>query len=71
MKKGIAVLLALALTLCMGLSAVAETYDIALITDIGTIDDKSFNQGAWEGIKEYAEANGKTYNYYQPSAQGT
>ncbi len=71
MKKVIATLLALVLTLCLGVSALAETYDIALITDIGTIDDKSFNQGAWEGIKEYADANGKTYNYYQPTAQGT
>jgi basic membrane protein A len=25
----------------------AETYEIAMITDIGTIDDKSFNQGTW------------------------
>ncbi|MEG2356484.1 MAG: BMP family ABC transporter substrate-binding protein [Clostridia bacterium] len=71
MKKVIAILLALVLTLGMSLTALAETYNIALITDIGKVDDKSFNQGAWEGIKEYAEANGKTYNYYQPSAQST
>ena len=43
------------------------TYEIALVTDIGNIDDKSFNQGSWEGVVEYAEANGKTYNYYRPS----
>ena len=24
-----------------------EGFELALITDIGTIDDKSFNQGAW------------------------
>ena len=24
-----------------------DTYEIALITDLGTIDDRSFNQGAW------------------------
>lgn len=71
MKKVIATLLALVLVAALGMTAVAETYDIALITDIGTIDDKSFNQGAWEGIQEYADANGKTYNYYQPTAQGT
>lgn len=47
------------------------TYEVAMITDIGTIDDKSFNQGTWEGIKAYCEANGKTYNYYQPTAQST
>ena len=25
--------------------------EIALITDVGTIDDKSFNQGSWEGVE--------------------
>ncbi len=43
------------------------TYEIALITDVGTIDDKSFNQGAWEGVVAYAEEAGKTYKYYKPS----
>ncbi|MEG1528160.1 MAG: BMP family ABC transporter substrate-binding protein [Clostridia bacterium] len=33
------------------------TGKICLITDVGTIDDKSFNQGAWEGVKAYAKAN--------------
>ena len=28
--------------------------EIAMITDIGTIDDKSLNQGTWEGIVAYA-----------------
>jgi basic membrane protein A len=42
-------------------------YEIALITDIGTIDDKSFNQGAWEGVEAYAKANSKTYKYYRPT----
>ena len=40
--------------------------ELALVTDAGTIDDKSFNQGAWEGMKAYAEANGISYKYYQP-----
>ncbi len=43
-----------------------RTYEIALITDVGTIDDKSFNQGAWEGVKKYAEEHNITYKYYQP-----
>jgi basic membrane protein A len=43
--------------------------EIALITDLGTIDDKSFNQGAWEGLKKYAEENKKTFEYYQPTEQ--
>lgn len=44
------------------------TFEIALVTDVGTIDDKSFNQGSWEGVVQYAEANGKTYKYYQPAS---
>lgn len=36
----------------------------------GTIDDGSFNQGAWEGIKEYAAANNISYQYYE-SAENT
>lgn len=45
-------------------------YEIALVTDLGTIDDKSFNQGAWEGLKKYAEEKGVSYKYYQPQ-EGT
>ena len=49
----------------------APTYEIALITDVGDIDDKSFNQGAWEGVVEFAEENNKTFEYYRPTAIGT
>lgn len=42
------------------------TYEIALVTDVGTIDDKSFNQGAWEGVVAYAEENNITHQYYKP-----
>ena len=45
-------------------------YELALVTDLGTIDDKSFNQGAWEGLKKYTEENSITYKYYQPQ-EGT
>lgn len=45
-------------------------FELALITDVGTIDDKSFNQGSWEGLFQYAKENDKTYKYYQP-AQAT
>ena len=51
--------------------AAAETFDIAMITDIGTIDDKSFNQGTWEGVVAYAEKNGITHKYYKPTEQST
>nr|WP_313131546.1 BMP family ABC transporter substrate-binding protein [Anaerocolumna sp.] len=46
-----------------------DTYELALITDVGTIDDKSFNQGAWEGVEAYAKEKGLTYKYYQPTGK--
>lgn len=44
-----------------------EGFTIAMITDAGDIDDESFNQGTWEGIVEYAEANDITHKYYRPA----
>ncbi|NCC78244.1 MAG: BMP family ABC transporter substrate-binding protein [Clostridia bacterium] len=44
----------------------ADGFEIALITDKGNIDDKSFNQGAWEGVVEFAEAEDITHKYYKP-----
>jgi basic membrane protein A len=43
-----------------------DAYEIALITDKGNIDDKSFNQGAWEGVVEFAKANNVSHQYYKP-----
>jgi len=42
-------------------------YQIAFVTDVGTLMDKSFNQGTWEGVKRYASENNKAYKYYQPA----
>ena len=68
--------MAIALVVLMALPVFAacsnnETYEIVLVTDVGNIDDKSFNEGAWNGVKEYAEANGISYNYYRPSEDTT
>lgn len=43
-----------------------KTYEIALITDKGNIDDKSFNQGSWEGVVEFATENNISHQYYKP-----
>ena len=48
-----------------------EGYELALITAVGTIDDKSFNQGSWEGVVAYAEENNITHKYYQPAEKST
>ena len=42
------------------------SFEIAMITDKGDINDKSFNQGTWEGIVTYCQANDKTCKYYKP-----
>ncbi len=42
-------------------------YQVAFITDVGHLKDKSFNQGTYDGVKLYASANGKSYKYYQPA----
>ena len=39
-------------------------YQVAFITDVGQLKDKSFNQGTFDGVKLYAAANGKSYKYY-------
>lgn len=40
-------------------------FEIALITDKGNIDDKSFNQGSWEGVEEFA-GDKYSHMYYKP-----
>ena len=42
-------------------------YQVAFITDVGQLKDKSFNQGTYDGVKLYASANNKSYKYYQPA----
>jgi len=73
MKKTFFVLLAI-LVLFSGCSKQQnqkskETFDLALVTDLGTIDDKSFNQGSWEGLVKYAKEKNITHKYYQPAEQ--
>ena len=42
-------------------------YEIAFVTDVGQLKDKSFNQGTFYGVKLYANANNLSYKYYQPA----
>ncbi len=49
-----------------------EIVKVGMVTDSGTIDDKSFNQGTWEGIKKYEEEKGTIEaKYLQPSGETT
>lgn len=54
-----------------GSNAAVNTKEYALVTDVGDIDDASFNQTSWEAVKAFAEANKKTYDYYRPSEDST
>ena len=47
--------------------AAANITKVALVTDVGTIDDESFNQACWQGVKAWCSANGVEYTYYQPT----
>lgn len=49
----------------------AEPVKVGMVTDSGTIDDKSFNQGTWEGIVKYAQDNAGVIEekYLQPSGE--
>lgn len=45
-------------------------FTVAMVTDTGGVDDKSFNQSAWEGLTAFGEENGieegnNGYNYLQ------
>ena len=47
--------------------AAANITKVALVTDVGTIDDESFNQACWQGVEAWCSANGVEYTYYQPT----
>lgn len=90
MKKLLAVLLALSMLLCIGLTACGDkggdktpgteegttaaapedtsgVAEIAVVTDVGQLMDKGFNQGTYEGAEAYAKAHNISYKYYQPA----
>ncbi len=48
-----------------------RTAELALITDVGDVDDESFNQASWEALRDYAIENNKTYEYYRPTEDST
>lgn len=68
MKKVLAIALAIMLVSMslVGCSGTSKGAEIALITDKGNIDDKSFNQGSWEGVVEFAKAEKISHQYIKP-----
>ena len=35
----------------------AADFSAVIVTDVGGVDDKSFNQSAWEGIEQFGKEN--------------
>ena len=48
-------------------SADADKKKVGMVTDSGTIDDKSFNQGTWEGLTKAKEELSINANYLKPN----
>lgn len=51
-----------------------EAFSVAMVTDVGGVDDKSFNQSAWEGLeaygKEHSLSRGKGgFDYLQSKSE--
>lgn len=51
-------------------SSTSEKTKVGMSTDSGTVDDKSFNQGTWEGIEKYQKDKGTIESkYLKPSGE--
>ncbi|WP_248928853.1 BMP family lipoprotein [Paenibacillus hamazuiensis] len=50
-----------------GAATPAKTFKVGMVTDAGTIDDKSFNQGTWEGILKAADELKLEKKYLKPT----
>ncbi|RLC88356.1 MAG: BMP family ABC transporter substrate-binding protein, partial [Chloroflexi bacterium] len=51
-------LLASMLLAACGGGAEEKAFRVGLVTDVGRINDRSFNQSAWEGVEAAGEALG-------------
>ncbi|MDD6616220.1 MAG: BMP family ABC transporter substrate-binding protein [Lachnospiraceae bacterium] len=71
-RKGISVLLAGALAVSavsVGMTAFAEedTIKVGMVTDVGGVNDGSFNQSSWEGLSRASEELGIEAKYLESS----
>ena len=72
MKKILAMVLALVLALSMSAVAFAENkiVKVGVVTDVGGVNDKSFNQTTWEGLEALAAENSAfEVNYLESKAE--
>ena len=74
---GLVAVAALGLAACArggrGGSSADSKVKAAIVTDTGGVDDKSFNQSAWEGLqawgKEHNLSKDKGYTYFQSTSE--
>ena len=73
LKLSMVAALALGLVACTKAEESKEKgIKVGMVTDAGTIDDKSFNQGTWEGVLEYKEDNPSAeVQYLMPTGETT
>ena len=77
MKKTLAVLLMAVLSIAAFAAGSAEASQtgsslmLGMVTDSGTIDDRSFNQGTFEGVQQAADELGLQCTYLRPSGTTT
>lgn len=75
---GLASVAVLSLAACGNRGASKSTSDdaglkVAMVTDTGGVDDKSFNQSAWEGLQAWGKKNdlkkGQGFDYFQSTSE--
>ena len=52
---------------CAGAGGAGGKLKVGMVTDAGTIDDKSFNQGTWEGVQKAGKEFGFETKYLKPT----
>lgn len=77
LKMGITALAGLTLAACGNGNEEAtdnnegdDSFTLGLVTDLGSVNDKSFNQNAWEGLQELEEEYGYDVSYLEPQEDG-
>lgn len=75
MKRNLSLIFAVLMVAVLTLSACGQgdqqgsdaEFSVKMVTDVGGIDDKSFNQSAWEGLSQFGEDTGSDVGYLQSS----
>lgn len=72
LRKSIALVLSIIMVAallagCAGAGGAGGAIKLGMVTDAGTIDDKSFNQGTWEGVQKAGKEFGFETKYLKPT----